>query len=220
MGNVHVDYLIPHVSGLHAIADLGYDATTGYGTNKVPADAAQEAANSPGPGLNSKYKTNTTYVQAIYQLNYIKDIPSIKSNINLTGLYTYANTATTQYNYVSYDAAHDTLSGSAPVYPTNPADYTMISYVGRLIYTFDQKYILTASIRDDSSSKFSPSNRWGDLPGRIGSVADQTGKIPERGQLADRPQTPGQLWQNRQSGRYRRLRIRPHLFAELQFLAV
>ena len=66
------------------------------------------------PGLNSKYKTNTTYVSAIYQLNYIKDIKSIKSNINLIGLYTYANTATTQYNYVSYDAAHDTLSGSAP----------------------------------------------------------------------------------------------------------
>ena len=38
------------MSGLHAIADLGYDATTGYGTNKVPADAAQQAANSPGPG--------------------------------------------------------------------------------------------------------------------------------------------------------------------------
>ncbi|HUB59334.1 MAG TPA: SusC/RagA family TonB-linked outer membrane protein [Puia sp.] len=164
MGNVHADYQIPHVSGLHAIADLGYYATTGYGTNIVPADAAQQASNSPGPGLNSKYKTNTTYVQAIYQLNYIKDIPSIKSNINLTGLYTYANTATTQYNYVSYDAAHDTISGSAPVYPTNPADYSMISYVGRLIYTFNQKYILTASIRDDRSSKFSPSNREAIFP--------------------------------------------------------
>jgi TonB-linked SusC/RagA family outer membrane protein len=164
IGNVHIDYQIPHVSGLHAIADLGYEVTTGYGTTKVPADAAQQAANSPGPGLNSKYKTNTTYVIGTYQLNYIKDIPSIKSNINLTGLYSYANTATTQYNYVSYDAAHDTLSGSAPVYPTNPADYTMISYAGRLIYTFDHKYILTASIRDDGSSKFGPSYRWGTFP--------------------------------------------------------
>jgi iron complex outermembrane receptor protein len=164
MGNVHIDYQIPHVSGLHAIADLGYYATTGYGTNVVPADAAQQAANSPGPGLNSKYKTNTTYVQALYQLNYIKDIPSIKSNINLTGVYTYANTATTQYNYLSYDAAHDTLSGSVPVYPKSPYDYAMISYIGRLIYTFDQKYILTASIRDDGSSKFGPSNRWGIFP--------------------------------------------------------
>jgi TonB-linked SusC/RagA family outer membrane protein len=164
IGNVHIDYQIPHVNGLHAIADLGYDVSTGYGTNKVPADAAQQASNSPGPGLDSKYKTNTTYVVATYQLNYLKDIPSIKSNISLTGLYTYANTSTTQYNYVSYDAAHDTISGSAPVYPTSPADYAMISYVGRLIYTFDQKYILTASIRDDGSSKFGPSNRWGIFP--------------------------------------------------------
>ena len=70
---------------------------------------------------------------------------------------------------VSYDAAHDTISGSAPVYPTNPADYTMISYAGRLIYTFNQKYILTASIRDDGSSKFSPSNRWGIFPAVAGA---------------------------------------------------
>ncbi len=164
VGNLHIDYLIPHVDGLHAIADLAYDATTGFGTNKVPANAAQQASNSPGPGLNSKYKTNTTYVDAIYQLNYVKDIRSIKSNINLTGLYSYASTATTQYNYVAYDAAHDTLSGSAPLFPKTPVDYTMISYVGRLIYTFDQKYILTASVRDDGTSRFGPSNRWGIFP--------------------------------------------------------
>ncbi|HXD79493.1 MAG TPA: SusC/RagA family TonB-linked outer membrane protein [Puia sp.] len=164
LGNVHIDYQIPHVDGLHAIADLGYDAATGYGTNKVPANAAQAAGNSPGPGLNNKYKTNTTYVQALYQLSYIKDLPSIKSNINLTGLYTYANTATTQYYYVGYDAAHDTLSGSAPIYPKYNPDYSMISYVGRLIYTFDQKYILTASIRDDRSSKFGPTNRKAIFP--------------------------------------------------------
>lgn len=160
LGNIHLDYQIPQVSGLHAIADLGYVATTGYGTNIVPANAAQAATNSPGPGLNSKYKTNNTYVQAIYQLSYIKDIKSIKSNINLTGLYTYANTATTQYHYVSYDAAHDTLSGTVPVTPKYNPDYAMISYVGRLIYTFDQKFILTASIRDDASSKFPANNRY------------------------------------------------------------
>jgi TonB-linked SusC/RagA family outer membrane protein len=164
VGNVHIDYQIPHVDGLHAIADLGYAVSTGFGTTKVPADAAQQATNSPGPGLNSKYKTNNTYVTATYELNYIKDIKSIKSNINLVGLYSYTNTATTQYNYVSFDAAHDTISGSAPLYPTTPADNTLISYVGRLIYTFDQKYILTASLRDDGSSRFSRANRWGLFP--------------------------------------------------------
>jgi TonB-linked SusC/RagA family outer membrane protein len=164
IGNVHADYQIPYVSGLHAIADLGYEVTSGYGQNAVPGDAAQQAANSPGPGLISKYKTNNTYIRALYQLSYIKDIPSIKSNLNLTGAYTYANTATTQYNYQSYVASNAILSGSVPVYPTTPADYTLISYLGRLIYTFDQKYILTASIRDDRSSKFSPSNRKAIFP--------------------------------------------------------
>ena len=164
IGNIHIDYQLPGIEGLHAIADLGYDVTNGTGNVFIPGNAAQAASNSPGPGDSSKYKTTTSYVTATYELNYIKDIKSIKSNINLVALYSYTNTLTTLYNYPSFDAAGDTLSGSAPVYPTSPAEYTLISYVGRLIYTFNQKYILTASLRDDGSSRFSPSNRWGLFP--------------------------------------------------------
>src|SRR5690606_23999095 len=34
----------------------------------------------------------------------------------------------------------------------------------RLIYTYNQKYILTASLRTDGSSRFAPSDRWGIFP--------------------------------------------------------
>jgi TonB-linked SusC/RagA family outer membrane protein len=164
VGNIKADYSLPWVPGLHAIANLAYDLTTGDGRQVVPADAAQDINNSPGPGYNSKYKTNNTYVLEEYSLNYVKDLPSIKSNINVLGLYSYANTLITQYNYANFDAKGDTISGTAPVYPTSPLENTLISYVGRLIYTYDQKYILTASIRDDGSSRFAPQNRWGTFP--------------------------------------------------------
>ncbi|HTR31893.1 MAG TPA: SusC/RagA family TonB-linked outer membrane protein [Puia sp.] len=169
VGNLHVDYQLPSVEGLHAIANLAYDVTNGHGTTKVPANAAQDINNSPGPGLQSKYKQNNTYVLEEYSLNYIKDIPSIKSNFNVLALWSYANNLTTPYNYVSYDAKGDTLSGSVPVYKTSPYENTLISYVGRLIYTYDQKYIITASIRDDGSSRFSPSERWGIFPAVSGA---------------------------------------------------
>jgi TonB-linked SusC/RagA family outer membrane protein len=164
IGNLHLDYELPMVPGLHAIANFGYDVTNGHGRTIVPADAAQDILNSPGPGLNSKYKANNTYTVEEYSLNYVKDLPSIKSNINVLGLFSYANNLITPYNFASFDAKGDTISNSAPVYPTSPYENTLVSYVGRLIYTFDHKYIVTASIRDDGSSRFAPNKRWGIFP--------------------------------------------------------
>lgn len=169
VGNLHVDYQLPFLPGLHAIANLAYDVTGGHGSQVVPADAAQDINNAPGPGLHSKYKQNNTYVLEEYSLNYVKEFPSIKSNINVLGLYSYTNNLTTPYNYASFDSKGDTISGSAPVFRTSPYENTLISYVGRLIYTYDQKYILTASIRDDGSSRFSPQNRWGIFPAIAGA---------------------------------------------------
>jgi iron complex outermembrane receptor protein len=164
IGNLHVDYALPILPGLHAIANVAYDVTGGHGSTIVPADAAQDYENSPGPGYNSKYKQNNTYVLEEYSLNYNKDVPSLKSNFNVLGLWSYANNLITPYNYANFDSKGDTISGSAPLYPTSPYENTLISYVGRFIYTYDQKYILTASIRDDGSSRFAPKERWGVFP--------------------------------------------------------
>lgn len=40
----------------------------------------------------------------------------------------------------------------------------LISYLGRAIYSYDNKYILTATFRRDGSSRFSPENKWGNFP--------------------------------------------------------
>lgn len=42
--------------------------------------------------------------------------------------------------------------------------WTMASFLGRVNYTFDSKYILTASIRADGSSRFPSENHWGYFP--------------------------------------------------------
>jgi TonB-linked SusC/RagA family outer membrane protein len=43
-------------------------------------------------------------------------------------------------------------------------NYSMISYLFRANYTYNSKYILTATFRRDGSSKFSSSNRYGNFP--------------------------------------------------------
>ena len=40
----------------------------------------------------------------------------------------------------------------------------LMSYFGRLFYSFDEKYMLTTTLRRDGSSKFAPKNRWGWFP--------------------------------------------------------
>ncbi len=39
-----------------------------------------------------------------------------------------------------------------------------LSFLGRLIYNFDSKYLITASVRRDGSSNFGPKMRWGTFP--------------------------------------------------------
>ena len=55
-------------------------------------------------------------------------------------------------------------------------DRTLVSYLGRINYTFLRRYLFTASIRRDGSSVFGVNNKWGDFPSA--SAAWQIDKEP------------------------------------------
>jgi TonB-linked SusC/RagA family outer membrane protein len=47
----------------------------------------------------------------------------------------------------------------------DPSNYfSMLSFLGRVNYTLDDKYLFTATFRRDGSSKFLVDNRWGNFP--------------------------------------------------------
>lgn len=46
----------------------------------------------------------------------------------------------------------------------NSGASSLLSYFGRLFYSFDNKYMVTATLRHDGSSKFHPDHRWGWFP--------------------------------------------------------
>ncbi|HSZ34821.1 MAG TPA: SusC/RagA family TonB-linked outer membrane protein [Puia sp.] len=181
-GNLQLDYKVHFLPDLHASLNLGYDKSLGQGSVHVPGDAAQQWGTTTNHGQNYSYKsTNNFYNESTwdyiknfpnvfeFKLNYLKDLPDIKSNINLLAGYGYYNNLTTNYNYPSLDSKGDTIPGTAPLYPYSIAENTLISYFGRLIYTYDNKYILTASIRSDGSSRFPTSNRYGIFPAVAGA---------------------------------------------------
>jgi len=160
-GNVQFDYKFHFLPDLHANLNLGYDVAKGNGKIKVPAYAAQNYLDS---GQNNKYSNKVNNSVAEFYLNYNKTFASIRSNINATAGYGYYNNLSTNYNYPSIRANGDTVAGSQPKYALDKPENTLISYYGRLIYTYNSKYILAASIRTDGASRYSPSTRWGTFP--------------------------------------------------------
>ncbi|MCC8018856.1 MAG: TonB-dependent receptor [Rikenellaceae bacterium] len=59
----------------------------------------------------------------------------------------------------------DKDKGSTTGYNTTAyEENAIVSYFGRVIYNYKDRYILTASFRRDGSSKFGPNNRWGNFP--------------------------------------------------------
>ena len=162
IGNVQLDYSFPFIPGLRANLNLAYDIAKGAGNTFVPINAAQSYSSM---GANNPYGGNYTNTVGEFYLNYVKDIKSIKSKIDVVAGYGYYDDRSTTFNYYSYTAAKDTIAGTKPAFPYSKYQNTLISYYSRLTYTYDDKYILQGSIRTDGSSRFSPTNRWGVFPG-------------------------------------------------------
>jgi TonB-linked SusC/RagA family outer membrane protein len=163
-GNVQLDYKLHFFPDLHVNLNLGLDTSKGWGNVNVPGDAAQQWGTTTNHGLNYQYQGTNKNTVLEFKLNYFKDIPNIGSNINVLAGYGYYNNRGYTYNYPHLDSKGDTIAGTAPLYPSSINENTLISYFGRLIYTYNNKYTLTASIRTDGSSRFAEADRWGVFP--------------------------------------------------------
>lgn len=64
------------------------------------------------------------------------------------------------------NVAHDLNAGDANSAKNSGSSGggALMSYFGRMFYSFDDKYLLTTTLRRDGSSNFAPGNRWGWFP--------------------------------------------------------
>jgi TonB-linked SusC/RagA family outer membrane protein len=159
IGNAQFDYKFHFLPDLHANLNLGYDISKGTGTRYASDSAAQYYTRH---GINDQYKQTKTNTLLEFYLNYTKDIASIKSHVDVLAGYSYNNYLTKIYNYADLNARGDTIT--KPQYPFDEPEHTLISFFGRVNYFYNDKYLLTATLRRDGSSRFSPSNRWGLFP--------------------------------------------------------
>ncbi len=162
IGSMDVDYKVHFLPELKLHATVGADYAKGDGTIYVPAYAAQ-AFNKDESLSGSDYKygpqKNENRLLTLYA-NYAKYFENIRSNVDLTAGYDYQYWKSSTPLYYTLSAAGTTLS------TVKASDYrhVMLSYYGRVNYSFDGKYLLTATVRRDASSRFSKNTRWGTFP--------------------------------------------------------
>jgi len=107
----------------------------------------------------------TQYYQIENTLNYAKTFGKHSVNV-LAGYTVYNNKYRSNSGSVTGlpDGIHVMAGGEEPSSVGSASENNLISYLGRAIYSYDNKYILTATFRRDGSSRFSPENKWGNFP--------------------------------------------------------
>lgn len=162
IGNIELDYKLPFLPDLHLRTNLGLDNTNGKGTDLT---SALSATNFLTNGRLVDYKQGKSNKLWDVSLFYEKDLASIKSKIDVLALHSYQDFLTNVYNFPSYSAdGKVVIPGSEPVFATDKPQFRLESYLGRVNYSLMGKYLVTASIRRDASSKFSPATRVGYFP--------------------------------------------------------
>lgn len=158
IGNADVDYKMHFLPELKYHLTLGYDYAEGKGSVYIPAEAA-EYYTIDGKDYNYGPQKNTNRLLTTY-FNYNKDFRNIKSVVDATVGYDHQFWKSTSPAYAEYSTKGDVQSSIA----ATDQRHALISYYARLNYTFDSRYMLTATVRGDGTSRFHKDNRWGTFP--------------------------------------------------------
>lgn len=166
IGNLQFDYKFHFLPDLRANLNLGLDKAHGYGTVVVNENASQsylrykDANGVLHSGVNNQYSSYRTNSVLEFYLNYLKEIADHR--IDVTAGYGYYDFLTKNMNYPDY--TFDNVAVTTPNFEFDKPQYTMLSYYGRINYGYKNRYLLTAALRTDGSSKFAPDTRWGVFP--------------------------------------------------------
>ena len=176
IGNLMLDLRMPFLRELRANLNLAYDYSHGECTNfdKPFSPAAWKSGHYvPGSdivvrdGYTTKYKENEERYNLLldFYLNYNKEFNAIRSAIDVTAGYSWQKFKFKGHNFSWVNAPGQSFDGyqrTPTVYYSKP--YQLLSYFGRLNYTFMDRYLLTVTVRRDGTSRFSKDTRWGTFP--------------------------------------------------------
>ncbi len=93
-----------------------------------------------------------------------------KHNIDLTGVFEQKhsdgyNASISNSDFAVQSLGYNSLGGGTiQTASSSSSGTTILSYVGRIEYNYDSKYLLNISVRKDGASVFGANNKWGTFP--------------------------------------------------------
>ena len=168
--NLFAEVNCPWVKGLKYRMNLGLNyrttkggAFTGEGINSTTADTPSTASLSHTETVNWTVENLVSY-----------DRTFGKHQLNVVGMYSAEQTKYTKSNVAGKDIPAEYFQyynigraeGTLTVDP-NQWDYQksgLMSWMGRVMYTYDNKYMLMATVRSDGSSRLAKGHQWNTYP--------------------------------------------------------
>ena len=170
LGNAQFDYKVHGFEDLRFNLNLGIDYTSSNGTVDVAPDTEQSMHTTSQQAGNhaSGYHTNYNQQKLDQTLELYADYTHTwaeKHNFEAMAGYSWQHFYNESFNETF--KADNTPSTDASYYLSNPksslGELFLVSFFGRLNYSFDNRFLLTATFRADGTSRFA-NNKWGLFP--------------------------------------------------------
>lgn len=164
IGNAKLEYNFHALPELTATLNLGYDYSASDGNVFVPENAAfayrRASDGTDISGEDRNYSQDKRNELLDFYLKYDKNLPSINSKFDIMGGYSWQHFWREDY------VKSTSVNGNYLIVPeqTIPTENYLVSFFGRMNYSFKDRYLLTLTVRHDGTSRFSEDNRWGTFP--------------------------------------------------------
>jgi len=167
--SIYGEAKIPGIEGLKYHVNMGLDFMQ---DNNGSYTAEGIGSNNPATESTASISNSHTYHWIIEnQLNYDR-VFADKHRVNAVALYsveqnTNFNSGTSAKSIPSPDFQYYSLGQSVGEITTSSGGYTqtgLISYMGRVMYEYSNKYMLTATVRADASSRLAKGHKWHTYP--------------------------------------------------------
>ncbi len=169
LGHVRAQYALPFLEGLRANMDLGYDVTRTDRQSFFPSTLHGQLKSGNG---GSDYRANQSQSNTTAEtyLNYGAPLGGIPGNIDAAAGYSYGWSHAEYPYYQANGLSTDLLGGNGVTSARSVVNFQdieesrLISVFGRVNYNVNDKYLVSASVRRDGSSRFGPTHQWGTFP--------------------------------------------------------
>lgn len=166
VGNATFDYKVHGFEDLRFNLNLAYEGRDSWSISGPKRGSLSALADSQAPGIG-KYSDTKQYNYSKlleFYADYNHDFNGHR--VDLMAGYSYSHVFSHYYSESRFQDDYgeykkDEIYGNPSL---NDQEHFLISFYGRLNYSYKSRYLVTATLRNDASSRFSPETRWGLFP--------------------------------------------------------